>query len=50
VDIPRYLELYRQGKIQLDKMVTHRLPLEHVNDAFRMMQAGESLRSVLVFD
>jgi S-(hydroxymethyl)glutathione dehydrogenase / alcohol dehydrogenase len=50
IDIPRYLELYQQGRLPLDRMITHRLPLEAVNDAFRTMQAGESLRSVLVFD
>jgi S-(hydroxymethyl)glutathione dehydrogenase / alcohol dehydrogenase len=49
-DIPNYLDLYRQGRLKLAQMVTHQLPLDGVNEAFRLMQAGESLRSVLVFD
>lgn len=50
IDIPMYLELYRQGRLQLDEMVTRRLRLEGVNEAFRAMKAGEVARSVLVFD
>ncbi len=50
VDIPRYLEFYRTGKLRLDEMVTVRAPLEGVNDAFAKLQAGEGARTVLVFD
>jgi S-(hydroxymethyl)glutathione dehydrogenase / alcohol dehydrogenase len=48
-DIPNYLELYRQGKLHLDEMVTRRRPLGDINDAFRAMTAGEVARTVLVF-
>jgi S-(hydroxymethyl)glutathione dehydrogenase/alcohol dehydrogenase len=49
-DIPRYLELYRQGRLKLDEMVSRRGVLGDVNDAFRAMQAGEVARTVLMFD
>jgi S-(hydroxymethyl)glutathione dehydrogenase/alcohol dehydrogenase len=50
LDIPRYLEFYRQGKLLLDEMVSRRGRLEDINDAFRAMKAGEVARSVLMFD
>ena len=49
-DVPRYLELYRQGRLNLDDMVSRRVRLEDVNDAFRAMEAGEVTRTVLTFD
>jgi S-(hydroxymethyl)glutathione dehydrogenase/alcohol dehydrogenase len=49
-DIPRYLELYRQGRLKLDEMVSRRGVLGDVNDACRAMQAGEVARTVLMFD
>ena len=50
IDIPRYLDFYRQGRLKLDEMVSARGPLEDVNEAFRAMKAGEVARSVLMFD
>jgi len=50
VDMPRYLDFYRQGRLKLDEMITRRGRLEDVNDAFRAMKAGEAVRSVLMFD
>jgi S-(hydroxymethyl)glutathione dehydrogenase / alcohol dehydrogenase len=50
IDMPRYLEFYRQGRLKLDEMITRRGRLEDVNDAFRAMKAGEAVRSVLLFD
>ena len=50
VDIPHYLELYRQGRLLLDEMVTKTGHLDDINDAFRAMQAGEVARTVLTFD
>jgi S-(hydroxymethyl)glutathione dehydrogenase/alcohol dehydrogenase len=49
-DIPNYLELYRQGRLRLDEMVTRRRPLDEINDAFRAMTAGEVARTVLTFN
>ncbi|HYE93909.1 MAG TPA: Zn-dependent alcohol dehydrogenase [Terriglobales bacterium] len=48
-DIPRYLEFYRQGRLDLDGMVTRRGRLDDLNDAFRAMKAGEVARTVLTF-
>ena len=50
VDAPRYLELYRQGRLDLDAMVTRHAPLDKVDEAFRAMEAGEVTRTVLMFD
>jgi S-(hydroxymethyl)glutathione dehydrogenase/alcohol dehydrogenase len=50
VDIPNYLELYRQGRLHLDEMVSARRPLGDINDAFRAMNAGEVARTVLLFE
>jgi S-(hydroxymethyl)glutathione dehydrogenase/alcohol dehydrogenase len=50
VDMPRYIELYFQGRLKLDEMVSRTRPLEDVNDAFRAMKDGEVARTVLVFD
>ena len=48
-DIPLYLEYYRQGRLDLDAMVTKRGRIEDINEAFRAMKAGEVARTVLVF-
>jgi S-(hydroxymethyl)glutathione dehydrogenase/alcohol dehydrogenase len=50
IDIPRYLDLYRQGRLMLDEMVSRRGKLDDINDAFRAMKAGEVARTVLTFD
>jgi S-(hydroxymethyl)glutathione dehydrogenase / alcohol dehydrogenase len=49
VDMPKYVEFYMQGRLRLDEMITRRLKLEDVNEAFRAMKAGEVSRSVIVF-
>jgi S-(hydroxymethyl)glutathione dehydrogenase/alcohol dehydrogenase len=50
IDMPKYLEFYRQGRLNLDDMVSRRGRLEDVNEAFRAMEAGEVARTVLMFD
>jgi S-(hydroxymethyl)glutathione dehydrogenase/alcohol dehydrogenase len=50
LDIPLYLEFYRQGRLLLDEMVTRRGRLDDINDAFRAMKAGEVARTVLTFN
>ena len=50
IDIPQYLDFYRQGRLKLDEMVSRHGRLEDVNEAFRAMKAGEVARSVLLFD
>jgi S-(hydroxymethyl)glutathione dehydrogenase/alcohol dehydrogenase len=48
-DVPKIVDWYMGGKIQIDPMITHVLPLERINDAFDLMHDGESIRSVVVF-
>jgi S-(hydroxymethyl)glutathione dehydrogenase/alcohol dehydrogenase len=50
VDIPHYLEFYKQGRLDLDAMVTKTGRLSDINEAFRAMKAGEVARTVLMFD
>ena len=50
VDMPRYVDMYLQGRLKLDEMITRRGRLEDVNEAFRAMKAGEVARTVLMFD
>lgn len=47
VDIPRYLKLYQAGKLNLDPLITHRFPLESINDAIDAMRAGQVGRCVI---
>jgi Zn-dependent alcohol dehydrogenase len=46
-DIPRIIELYRHGKFKLDELISQRLPLEQVNDAFDALHTGTVARSVI---
>jgi S-(hydroxymethyl)glutathione dehydrogenase/alcohol dehydrogenase len=46
----RYVELYLGGRLKLDEMISARLRLEQVNDAFEAMRNGTAARSVVVFD
>ncbi|HEX4541428.1 MAG TPA: Zn-dependent alcohol dehydrogenase [Acidimicrobiales bacterium] len=48
-DFPRLLELDRAGRLHLDRLISRRIALDEVNDAFRAMDAGEVARSVIVF-
>jgi len=48
-DVPKIVDWYMDGRIEIDPMITHRLPLERINEAFDLMHRGESIRSVIVF-
>ena len=48
-DVPKIVDWYMDGKIQIDPMITHTMPLEDINKGFDLMHAGESIRSVVVF-
>src|SRR5580658_395214 len=50
IDIPHYLDFYKQGRLDLDAMVTKTGRLSDINEAFRAMKAGEVARTVLTFD
>jgi S-(hydroxymethyl)glutathione dehydrogenase/alcohol dehydrogenase len=48
-DVPRIVDWYMDGKIAIDPLITHTMPLERINDAFDLMHRGESIRSVVVY-
>jgi S-(hydroxymethyl)glutathione dehydrogenase/alcohol dehydrogenase len=48
-DVPRIVDWYMEGKINIDDLITHKLPLADINRAFDLMHAGQSIRSVVVF-
>src|SRR3984885_7857357 len=48
-DVPKIVDWYMQGKIQIDPMITHVMPLDKINHAFDLMHRGESIRSVVTF-
>ena len=50
VDMPRYVDFYLQGRLKLDELVSRRLTLEDVNEAFKYMKEGSVARSVMMFD
>ncbi|GGM04586.1 Zn-dependent alcohol dehydrogenase [Nakamurella endophytica] len=50
VDIPRYIELNRQGRLMLDELVTHTVTLETINEGVAILAAGEATRVVTVLD
>jgi S-(hydroxymethyl)glutathione dehydrogenase/alcohol dehydrogenase len=47
--VPHIVDWYMDGKIQIDPMITHTMPLEDINKAFDLMHAGESIRSVVLY-
>ncbi|NOT42737.1 MAG: S-(hydroxymethyl)glutathione dehydrogenase/class III alcohol dehydrogenase [Alphaproteobacteria bacterium] len=48
-DVPKIVDWYMEGKIQIDPMITHTLPLERINEGFELMRGGKSIRSVVVY-
>jgi S-(hydroxymethyl)glutathione dehydrogenase / alcohol dehydrogenase len=48
-DVPKIVDWYMQGKIDIDSLITHKLPLARINEAFDLMHAGESIRTVIEF-
>jgi S-(hydroxymethyl)glutathione dehydrogenase/alcohol dehydrogenase len=48
-DVPKIVDWYMDGKIRIDPLITHVLPLERINEAFELMQAGKSIRTVVTF-
>lgn len=49
VDMPRYCDLYLDGRLLLDEMISHTMPLEAINDGYELMRKGESNRTVIDF-
>jgi S-(hydroxymethyl)glutathione dehydrogenase/alcohol dehydrogenase len=48
-DVPKIVDWYMEGKINIDDMITHTMPLNQINDAFHLMHDGKSIRSVVTF-
>ncbi len=49
-DVPKIVDWYMDGKINIDDLITHVMPLDEINKAFELMHSGESIRSVVTFD
>jgi S-(hydroxymethyl)glutathione dehydrogenase/alcohol dehydrogenase len=48
-DVPKIVDWYMEGKINIDDLITHTMPLEDINNAFDLMHEGKSIRSVVTF-
>ena len=48
-DVPKIVDWYMDGKVRIDELITHKMPLDKINDAFDLMHHGESIRSVVVY-
>src|SRR5476649_2491198 len=48
-DVPKNVDWYMEGKLNIDDLITHRLPLERINEGFDLMKSGESIRSVVIY-
>ena len=48
-EVPRIVDWYMEGKINIDDLITHTMPLEDINRAFDLMHDGESIRSVVIY-
>ncbi|MEO1764088.1 MAG: S-(hydroxymethyl)glutathione dehydrogenase/class III alcohol dehydrogenase [Cyanobacteria bacterium J06629_18] len=49
-DVPKIVDWYMQGKINIDDLITHVMPIEKINEGFELMHKGESIRSVVTFN
>ena len=48
-DVPKIVDWYMEGKINIDDLITHKMPLQQINEAFDLMHRGESIRSVVTY-
>ena len=48
-DVPTIVDWYMDGKIDIDNLITHTMPLEEINEAFHLMHEGKSIRSVVIY-
>jgi S-(hydroxymethyl)glutathione dehydrogenase / alcohol dehydrogenase len=49
-DVPKIVDWYMEGRIAIDRLITHKLPLDRINEAFDLMHAGTSIRTIVEFD
>ena len=48
-DVPKIVDMYMEGRLDIDNLITHTMPLEDINKAFDLMHSGESIRSVVIY-
>jgi len=48
-DVPTIVDWYMEGKLRIDELITHTMPLEQINHGFELMERGESIRSVVIY-
>jgi S-(hydroxymethyl)glutathione dehydrogenase / alcohol dehydrogenase len=48
-DVPKIVDMYMEGRVNIDDLITHTMPLEDINSAFDLMHSGESIRSVVLY-
>ena len=48
-DVPKIVDWYMEGKLNIDDLITHTLPLDRINEGFDLMKSGESIRSVVIY-
>ncbi len=48
-DVPKIVDWYMEGKLNIDDLITHRLSLDRINEGFELMKRGESIRSVVLY-
>ncbi|MBR0656676.1 S-(hydroxymethyl)glutathione dehydrogenase/class III alcohol dehydrogenase [Plastoroseomonas arctica] len=48
-DVPKIVDWYMEGKIEIDSLITHTMPLDDINRGFELMEKGESIRSVVIY-
>jgi Zn-dependent alcohol dehydrogenase len=49
-DIPAYIELYQSGRLPVDKLMTHQIRLQEINEGFERLAKGEAIRQIINFD
>jgi alcohol dehydrogenase len=49
LDVPRYIEAYKAGKLPVDRLLTHRIGLDEINEGFDRLASGEAVRQAVVF-
>ncbi len=49
-DIPHYIDLFKAGRLPVDKLITHRLRLDQINEGFDRLASGEAVRQVILFE
>ena len=48
-DVPKIVDGYMEGKINIDDLITHTMPLDDINKSFDLMKRGESIQSVVIY-